>query len=437
MIEPINLSVRKFYFLEYFYILLKSVERFEDRDQVFNMFKLLKQEHRLGESKFKKLTIETEDLTPVQESRYRYTLNQVIEDSKDYGLVSEDRDKLLQLTIQGKLLLEKYNSEEFNLTLFRLMEKKSNAFRYLIETMYNANMKQPGLLIFPIYSPYQLHYERSSIQTTADIRKYADTLVKQLKKDIESYLGEIRGLDLDASNQTLIQQLFTNEVIPKNDSERFESQNYNAIVSRFRKYWLNYFLKEVYKFRFSLSAFDIWIYRAKQIGIVQVTESYPTFQGRIMYPTSVLISDTQNKDFKSIYEYSDGLKLYAHRPDLKYTSGDDLNESEELSSFVDCLVQKYLSLRRTTRNYFISLASLRELVCYDLHISEMVFAKLLNRAHQLNMAGNLRVKISLEVDKLPEETKAVYQKHDPVMIDGKFRNIIAIDVTQGDKKSAQ
>ena len=84
-----NLSVRKFYFLEYFYILLRSIERYREREQVFNSFKLLKQEHRLGESKFKKLTVEAEDLTPTQLSRYRYTFGQVLEDAKEYRLVKE------------------------------------------------------------------------------------------------------------------------------------------------------------------------------------------------------------------------------------------------------------------------------------------------------------------------------------------------------------
>jgi hypothetical protein len=36
----------------------------------------------------------------------------------------------------------------------------------------------------------------------------------------------------------------------------------------------------------------------------------------------------------------------------------------------------------------------------------------------------------MEVDKLPEETKAMYLTKEPVMIDGKYRNIIAIDVSK-------
>ena len=74
--------------------------------------------------------------------------------------------------------------------------------------------------------------------------------------------------------------------------------------------------------------------------------------------------------------------------------------------------------------------SLREIVCYNLKISEFCFEQLLDKAYKLNLAGQLRIRISLEVDRLPEETKANYLKRTPIMIDGKFRNIIAIDVTK-------
>jgi hypothetical protein len=34
----------------------------------------------------------------------------------------------------------------------------------------------------------------------------------------------------------------------------------------------------------------------------------------------------------------------------------------------------------------------------------------------------------LEVDKLPDETQVMYVQREPVMVDGKYRNIIAIDL---------
>ncbi len=69
-----------------------------------------------------------------------------------------------------------------------------------------------------------------------------------------------------------------------------------------------------------------------------------------------------------------------------------------------------------------------------LKISEYIFEGFLDHAYKLNLAGKLAVRISLEVDKLPEETKAMYLTKEPVMVDGKYRNIIAIDVAKGEVK---
>jgi hypothetical protein len=66
-----------------------------------------------------------------------------------------------------------------------------------------------------------------------------------------------------------------------------------------------------------------------------------------------------------------------------------------------------------------------------MRISERVFELLLDLAYKHRLSGNLRIRISLEVDRLPEETKATYLKQAPVMVDGKYRNIIAIDLPEG------
>jgi hypothetical protein len=62
------------------------------------------------------------------------------------------------------------------------------------------------------------------------------------------------------------------------------------------------------------------------------------------------------------------------------------------------------------------------------------FEETLNEIYRLNLSGQLKIRISLEVDKLPEETSAMYMKHEPVMVDGSYRNIIAIDVAKGGPK---
>ncbi|PHS11056.1 MAG: hypothetical protein COA78_10420 [Blastopirellula sp.] len=416
----LNLSVRQFYFLEYYYILLKSISKFDEIEQVFHSFKLLKQEHYLGESRFKKLTVEAENLTPTQENRYRYTFKQVIEDSKDFKLIKEVDDSLF-LTEQGSLLLEMFGTDKFKHTLFTLMENKSFAFRYLLNTMYDANKSKSGLLIFPIYSPYQLDFKRSDIKTAGDIRRYTVVLQRQLEKDIREHLGIIR--ELTKKNKVLLSRLHESGILPMSDTETFNPAKYNSIVSRCRKYWLDYFLKDVYGFSLSNSAFDLWIYRGKQVGVLQVTESYPNFNGRIVYPTSVVAKSASSTDFRNVYKYPNGESLFVHVP--KGENG--------LSDFVDCLLEGYLSLRRTHRSYFINLTLLRELVCYNMKVSEVVFGSLLERAYQMNLEGELKVSISLEVDRLPAETKATYQKQEPVMVEGRYRNIIAIDVTKDSK----
>src|SRR5688572_26172182 len=101
-------SPRRFYFLDYFYILLKSLEKYKDRDSVFDSFKKLKKLHQLGESKYKSLVIEDELLTKTQLDRYRYTFEQVIEEAKEYRLVREPKTGQLVLGDLGRKLMEVY-----------------------------------------------------------------------------------------------------------------------------------------------------------------------------------------------------------------------------------------------------------------------------------------------------------------------------------------
>jgi hypothetical protein len=417
--KPLS-SVRKFYLLEYFYVLLNSVEKYSDLDQIFELFKALKEEHRLGESKYKKLTVDNQNLSQVQLVRYQYTFEKVIAESVEYELIIQDGKKIF-LTENGKILLDQYEEgfEFFAVSLFKLMEGKYEAFRSIIELLYSTSKTKTGLFIFPIYSPIQLHFNRSKIRTSADIKKYSQTLVKRLEQDIRQYLGESR--DLSSENAKLLENLIEDELIPRDLNAEFPQNKYNAITTRFRNYWLKYFLQEIYHYEFYLSSFEIWTYRAKQIGIIHATEFYPYFNGKIIYPTSVIIKSTPSRDFEKIYEYSDGFGLFVHKPNIE----------ENQEKFIDYLVKAYFDLRKTNRSYFISLSALREMVCYNMKISEYIFEQFLDSVYRANLSGKLKIKISLEVDRLPEETKAIYLKQEPVMVDGKFRNIIAIDVAKG------
>ena len=89
-------------------------------------------------------------------------------------------------------------------------------------------------------------------------------------------------------------------------------------------------------------------------------------------------------------------------------------------------------LKREKNNYFVSLPSLRELVCYKLKISEPTFEHFLNVIYKLNLTKKTTVSISIESDRIIEDEKRQlrYIKQEPVIVDGKQRNIIAINVAR-------
>jgi len=428
MNNEIKIAHKGFYLLEYFFILLRSIEKYSEQDKVFGEFKILKKQNFLGESKYKR-KFETDEPSKTQQDRYHYTFREVIEEAKTYDLIEQDALSNLRLTVKGLDLLkliENQGVESFNNYLFTCMEQKHGTFRSIIERLYAKNQYKPGLLIFPNYSPRQLDFERSNVKTVEDIIRYSHALTAKLQEDISSNLGLVK--DMSPHNKTLINRLVENKLLPSSPSEDFNPIKYNVIIKRFRDFWMNYFLKEIYGFDIPLTTFDRWIYRGKQIGIIYATEFYPYFSGRIVYPTSVVVSKSASQDFNKLFNYEDGKSLYIHKP-----KWNDANQDK----FVNALVTAYFDLRRTYRSYFINLLAMRELVCYSMKISERLFETFLDEAYKLNLADELKIKISLEVDRLPEETTAMYLKQEPVMVDKKYRNIIAINVTPGDRFDEQ
>ena len=86
---------KKFYFLEYFYILLKSVELSNHSDNVLEHFRTLTKEHRLGKSRYKKITVD-------DDPRLQYTFKQILSEALLYKLVEENKQKNI-VTTQGSV----------------------------------------------------------------------------------------------------------------------------------------------------------------------------------------------------------------------------------------------------------------------------------------------------------------------------------------------
>ena len=427
--DPSPQVAKKFYFLEYFYVLLKGVQQSSNPQRVFDQFLSLKEEHQLGESRYKRLTTD-EDKSNNRMVRYKYTFDQVLSESEEYQLIQVDKENIY-LTKNGRDAIEIYERNgirEYNRFLFRFIEEKYEAFRFLVESCYNANPEKSGLLIFPVYSAYRLGIERNSLKKSKDLQNYFSKLKIRLEEDIFKHLGGARK-NLNSKNDELIESLKNANLLPRNETDTFDAKHYNVILKRGRDFWLKYFLQDLYNYPYSLNAFETWAYRGRQIGIIHITEFYPdpNFSGRVVYPLSVIRNNSNSPNFHKLFEYKDSKSLYLHEP--SWVS--PVNQEE----FVKALHNAYLDVRQSARTYFVNLSSVREGVCYSLKIPEYLFDEFLEKTYHERQ--NVKIRISLEVDKLPDETKVMYLRREPVMVDGKYRNIIAIDLrTQENNEGA-
>jgi hypothetical protein len=296
------------------------------------------------------------------------------------------------------------------------METKHFAFYHLIKLCYNQNKTKNGLLIFPIYSPLKLGFVKSEMKTTADWIKYSKKLKVRLESDIQNFLEQ--RLSLNTANDILLNNLISDKLLSVEIEKNFDQKLYNSIISRFRKYWLNYFLNNIYNYKHSFETFNIWVERGKQLGIIHTTEFYPDFDGRIVFPTSIIVKKNSNKDFHQAYSYKNGEKLFIHKL---------IWNRDNQDAFVEALVYCYFDLKRSRRTHFIRISDLRERVCYKKRIPSFTFNEFLEKIYNMNLKGETTVQISLEADRLPYETNAMYLKREPVSINGQHKNIIAID----------
>jgi hypothetical protein len=411
-------AIKKFYFFEYFDILLKSLKYSPNVEIAFLYFIALKDENKLGESRYKKVKPIAEELSNSRVNHYKYTYFEVIEESELLKLIIKDK-KNYKLTELGMRLLNislNKGIQSFNYEVFLLMEAKFAGFNYLVDSCYKANQEKNGLLIFPVYSPLKLGFTKDEIVNNREINTYLEALKLKLEDDIQVYLG--KEMDLRNVNIDLKKRIEKSGLIDPVSKSESIYQNYNKIVKRIRDFWINYFLREIYNFDLSLSYFELWVYRAKQLGIVNTHEFYPGFNGKIVYPISLIMKDKVNPDFKKLFTYANGEMLYAHTPKWK----------ENQHNFVDKVFGSYHDIKTKSKSYFINLADLRDIVCFKMKISENTFNDFLKKAYLLNLKNNLKIKISLETDKLPSENKAFYLKREPVLIGGKLKNIIAIEL---------
>ena len=161
-----------------------------------------------------------------------------------------------------------------------------------------------------------------------------------MENDVDRFLN--KKVSLISQNEVLLQNLYKSNLLGPDPHDKFDPNYYNVITKRFRDHWLRFFLTQLYNYEFSLPSFELWVYRGKQIGIINATEFYPGINGRIVYPTSVVLNEVHSKDFKKIYKYNDGSAIFMHTPEI------ESNEDE----FIDKLVDGYFELKKNKQKLF-------------------------------------------------------------------------------------
>lgn len=415
---------KRFYFIEYYALLLESVEKCSNTKSAQKEFKDLKNKYYLGLSRYRKISINTDDNNNYETKedskpdKFEYTFSQVLLECRTFNLVSENKErKELTLTDDGAKLIQYFRKDknEYKKLLICLMENKYQSFRYLLNKIYSRSPNKSGLIVFPNYSPANLGFSKDDFISNEIVYDYLNNYEIKIREDVKKYINQTFGTS--NKKDALIKILIDKNFITLDKKDKFNIKKYNAVVRKTQIFWRNQLL-EYYGIVSKWQSFEVWVYRAKQLGILNTTPFYPSFYGQIIYPTSIVTGKNleNSKDYRFIYSYPDGKKLYLRH--LKW------NEIE--NTFFTELWGVYSKLKKRTRVNFLSLHNIKEIVCYNLKISYDQFAEFLNIAYEQSLKGNTSYNISLEADNLPEETNAIYIKREPILVKGRHRNIIAI-----------
>lgn len=410
---------KRFYFIEYYALLLGAIDKFSALSQAQTEFIYQKNLNYLGLSRYRKISTNVDEGVLIKsKDQYEYTFSQVLLECKNFNLLYEDKDtKKITLTDDGMKLLRAYQQDkiQYKELLLQLMERKYNAFSYLINKFYDISPQKSGLIIFPNYSPTDLGFIKSEFTNVRIVKEYIQKYEQKIIDDVKKYINQ--SYQVQNEYEELLFELKNKQYITDNSIDPFKLKNYNAVVRKTQVFWRNRLLK-FYGINSRWQSFEIWIYRAKQLGLLNTTPFYPDFLGQIIYPVSVITkNELKNKKYYDlVLKNKNGTYLYKRNVPWNLIEND----------FYDELWNVYSELKKRNRVNFLSLHNIKEIVCYDLKISYEQFSEFLSNAYRKSLKGNTSYTISLEADKLPEETNAIYIKREPIFINGKNRNIISL-----------
>ena len=158
--------------------------------------------------------------------------------------------------------------------------------------------------------------------------------------------------------------------------------------------------------------FEIYCSRGSTLGLLNYTDRLDGTFGRVVYATSWTAAASVPEWIKpaSLTPLDAGPETYLlHTPSW----------SRIKSRFLSEIVRGYERLNTQKRSLYVVIADLRDIVCYQLRLSDAQFDRFLTKMYHDSMQGKLTtVRVSLEADEVKEVRGAQSTKRNPVYLGG-------------------
>lgn len=398
--------VKRFYHLDFYYFVSFLVGRgFRTFDGIFKA--VIQHQNDLYE------------ISNILNSREKFKTENAIRSTIDemvrLNLLLIYENESVILTDDGELLNNYVLGRNFPEAEKLLCQKMENYFglpSQLISYLKKANNNGGGLVVFPRPSPSALNISADDIISGNKLKDYCKGCCEYAQKEIQKYMGI--QVDYDEMFLRLHSSLLA--YFKRMD---FKKQSIN-IPREVKSICYSFYIEKFFENKFDTTTFDIWRNRARELKIINSSEQFPGFNGLIIYPISILSKTKlkQNQELILMAETSENERIYRYEPNWT-------KKNKEM--FVTSLWNNYIELSKSYKTFFVPILDLRDIVCFKLQINEVTFASFLSNAYNESMNEVIQhFKISLEVDRSPQERSFKNFKRLPILINSVPKNIIGI-----------
>lgn len=396
-------SVQRVYHTDFFYFLLFVINK-EGSVSESNVYSYLLN----NREKIRELS---SNLLSEKKIFSLYAIRSTLKESIRFKFINLKKGRI-SLTVKGEHLLQAFSLRDYD-QVDRIIaeenEKTYGAFSFLIENLYKVS-KVSGLVVFPKPSPkeFDLNFQKLSEKNYLEI--YSKKFSEYAKKDIERYTR----VNIDSREVEML--LFTNlsNVIIKAKEKNVQKINMPREV---KDIMYDYYIKKFFENKLDRVSLNIWIERGKELGIINSSEFYPGTFSKVIYPTAMLSESIPANFLQLTNTMSSSQKI------IKFNPAWNIFKEQ----FVAALWKSYTTLSNSINSFFISVLDLKDVVCFQLQISERLFTGFLSNAYKESINNAIEWDISMEVDRLPE-FRTFKSKRYPILINGVPKNIIAIKI---------